>query len=66
VISLTKQLRPDVKAKYRVTGIRYLHFSQAAWGKIDMTKLSLQQADDLVARGFPYLVAIVRRPRKAV
>jgi hypothetical protein len=59
----TQCLTPEVAKKYRVSGIEHTAFQQWPWGDIDFRYLDLKRADDLVKRGFPYLVPAEKKTK---
>ena len=52
----TMKLRKEVAAKYQMKTIRPGKYNFPEFGTIDLREINLQRADDLVAKGFPFLV----------
>lgn len=51
-----KQLQSEVADKYELTGVPVGTFDFNGYGRIDLTKMGLAEADALVAAEFPFLV----------
>ncbi len=49
------KLQPDVAKKYRLVSIRPGKYNFKDFGEIDLRKITLKQADELVTKGFPFL-----------
>jgi hypothetical protein len=52
----TKQLEPEVAAKYDVKGVSIGAHQFNGWGTIDLSALTVAQADRLYGAGFQWLV----------
>ncbi len=50
------KLQKEVAAKYRMQTIRPGKYNFPKFGTIDLREITLRQADELVAKGFPFLV----------
>jgi hypothetical protein len=50
-------LKPEVAAKYNLVGVEAGRHGFAGLGEIDLCEMDLPLADQLVAGGFPFLVA---------
>jgi hypothetical protein len=53
---LKKHLKADVAAKYNLVGVEVGKHIFNGLGEIDLETMDVQLADDLVAKGFQYLV----------
>lgn len=51
------QLSPEVAEKYKLVTLDPGIHQIKGYGIVDLTKLTLEHAETLVAAGFPYLVA---------
>jgi hypothetical protein len=60
---IIKTLSANVAAKYDLLNIAPGAYAIPGFGIVDLTAISLDKADKLVARGFPYLV--LKTPAKA-
>ncbi len=53
---LERKLKKEVAEKYSLKSIRPGKYAFAKFGEIDLRTITLKQADELVKKGFPFLV----------